>query len=326
MPHAYAAALKLSGAVLGALVVVVIVLAGVYAGMHLSNSSTNTASCSTISSSGKLIQVVAAENFWGSLISQLGGIRVNVTSIVSNPNVDPHEYDSSPADARAITNAQLVIVNGAGYDTWALSIISAEGTPNQCVLNVQELVGQPVTVNPHFWYSPYYVNDTVAAMYRDLIAIDPSDTSYFHHQYANLNASLWQGYMSLEVQIKQKFGGDPVASTESIFEYMANATGLDLVSPTGFMEAVAEGNDPSAQDIATMDQLMNGGNSTVRVLVYNQQTASALTASIETLAAQHQIPVVGVTETEPSNTTFQAWMGAESVSLYKALNATAPEK
>jgi zinc/manganese transport system substrate-binding protein len=322
----HAAALKLSGEVLGAFVVVVVAVAGLYAGLHLSNSSANTVSCSTVSTSGAVIQVVAAENFWGSLASQVGGTRVNVTSIVSNPNVDPHEYDSGPADARAIANAQLVIVNGAGYDTWALGIISAESAANQCVLNVQELIGQPVTANPHFWYSPYYVNDTVAAMYRDLIAIDPADASYFHNQYVNLNASLWQGYMSLEDQIRQKFGGAQVASTESVFEYMANATGLDLVSPPGFMEAVAEGNDPSAQDMATMDQLMVSGNGTIRVLVYNQQTSSPLTTSIETLAAQHQIPVVSVTETEPPNTTFQSWIGAESISLYKALSATAPGK
>jgi zinc/manganese transport system substrate-binding protein len=267
---------------------------------------------------------VAAENFWGDLASQVGGTRVNVTSIVSNPNTDPHEYENSPADARAITNAQLVIVDGAGYDAWALDVISAESNPNQCVLNVQELVGQPVTANPHFWYSPYYVNDTVAAIYRDLIAIDPAGASYFRQQYANLNASLWQDYMSLEVQIKQKFGGAPVASTESIFVYMANATGLDVVSPPGFMEAVAEGNDPSEQDAATMTQLMMAGNSTVRVLVYNNQTVTPLTTYIETLAAQHQIPVIGITETKPPSMTFQAWMGAELISLNKALNATAP--
>ena len=146
-----------------------------------------------------MIQVVAAENFWGSLVSQLGGTHVNVTSIVSDPNTDPHEYESNPANAIAITNAQFVIVNGAGYDTWALDILSAENTPNQVVLNVQELINQSVDANPHFWYSPYYVNDTVAAMYKDLVKIDPTDTSYFHQQYANLNASLWQSYMSQEV-------------------------------------------------------------------------------------------------------------------------------
>jgi zinc/manganese transport system substrate-binding protein len=304
------------------IIVIFLLVLGVGAGLYLTTRS-STGSTTTSTSNG-VIQVVAAENFWGSLISQLGGTHVNVTSIVSDPNTDPHEYESNPNDAIAITNAQLVIVNGAGYDTWALDIVSAENTPNQVVLNVQELINQSVTANPHFWYSPYYVNDTVAAMYRDLVKIDPTDTSYFRQQYTNLNASMWTDYMSLEVQIKQEFGGAPVASTESIFVYMANATGLDVVSPPAFMQAVAEGNDPPAQSVAAMENLMNGGNSSVRVLVYNEQTVTPLTQNIKALAAQNQIPTIGVTETiQPPNTLFQVWMGAELIALQDALNAQA---
>lgn len=308
-------------------VVIVIVVVAVFAGIYALSRPASTSTTTSVTGSTGAIQVVAAENFWDSLVSQLGGVHVNVTSIVSNPDTDPHEYESNPGDARAITNAQLVIINGAGYDTWALGIISAENTPNQRVLNVQELINQSVTANPHFWYSPYYVNDTVAAMYTDLVAIDPTDTAYFHQQYASLNASLWQGYMKTEVEIKQEFGGAPIASTESIFAYMANATGLNLVSPAGFMEAVAEGNDPPAQDVAAMEQLMMSGNSTVRALVYNRQTVTPLTTDIESLAAQHQIPVVGITETmQPRNTTFQLWMGGELNDLYSALSESAPGK
>ena len=165
--------------------------------------------------------------------------------------VDPHEYSSDPADARAISNAQLVIVDGAGYDTWALEIMASGNTPNQKVVNVQQLVGAPDDANPHFWYSPYYVNATVKAIYKDLTTIDPSDSSYFRQQHVGLNSSLRSSYMSREAEIKQQFAGTPVAATEDIFVYMANATGLKVVSPPGFMEAVAEGNDPSAQDVAT---------------------------------------------------------------------------
>jgi len=304
-----------------AIVLTVIIVVGAAAGVYLSNRSAR--STSTYSSgSAAPIQVVAAENFWGSLVSQLGGTKVNVTSIVSDPNTDPHEYESNPANAVAITNAQLVIVNGAGYDTWALDILSAENTPNQVVLNVQELINQSVTANPHFWYSPYYVNDTVAAMYKDLVKISAADTSYFTQQYATLNASLWQSYMSQEAYIKTHYAGAPVASTESIFVYMANATGLDVVSPTAFMDAVAEGNDPPAASVAQYETLLQGGNSSVRVLVYNEQTVTPLTQTIKAEAAQYQIPVIGVTETiQPPSYTFQAWMQGELASLTNALNA-----
>ena len=159
----------------------------------------------TASSNG-VIQVVAAENFWGSLVSQLGGTHVNVTSIVTDPNADPHEYESNAADAIKIANAQFVIINGAGYDTWALQLIAASDSSNQVVLNVQELINQTIDANPHFWYSPYYVNDTVAEMYQILCSIEPSATSYFTQQYTALKASLGV-YNERIDEIKQQFAG-----------------------------------------------------------------------------------------------------------------------
>jgi len=306
-------------------VIVILLVVGVVAGVYLTRGPPTTSSTSSSDTgSNTLIHVVAGENFWGSLVSQLGGIHVNVTSVVSDPNADPHAYSSNPANAEAVSNAKFVIVNGAGYDTWALNLIAAANTPNQFVLNVQELLNQSLDANPHFWYSPYYVNYTVAAMYKDLAKIDPTDKPYFTQQYASLNSSLWTSYMKQETVIKQQFGGSPVAATEDIFVYMANATGLNVVSPPGFMKAVAEGNDPSAQDVAAMQTLIMGGNSTVRVLAYNEQTVTPLTQGIKQLATQNQIPIIGVTETiQPPNYTFQAWMQGEVAALQNALNAAA---
>lgn len=310
--------------VLPATVIVILLVVGVAAGVYFTRGPSVASTSSSDTNSNGMVNVVAAENFWGSLVSQLGGAHVNVTSVVSDPNADPHEYSTSPADARAISNAQLVIVNGAGYDTWALNLIASANSPNQKVLNVQQLIGQPLDTNPHFWYSPFYVNDTVHAMYNDLVAIDPADTAYFHQQYATLNSSLWTSYMKQELAVKQQFSGVPVAATEDIFVYMANATGLKVVSPPGFMSAVAEGGDPSAQDVASMENLMMGGNTTVHLLVYNQQTVTPLTQNIKTLAAQNQIPLIAVTETiQPPTYTFQFWMGSEVLSLQNALNSEA---
>ena len=303
-----------------ATVLVVLIIAGAFAGLYLSN---HTPSGTTTSSSSQ-IQVVAAENFWGSLIRQLGGTHVNVLSIVSDPNADPHEYESNTANAIAIERASLVIVNGAGYDDWALQLIAASNSPHQVVLNVQELINQSVGVNPHFWYSPYYVNDTVNAMYKDLVSIDPTNAAYYKQQYVTLNVALGV-YNERIDEIKQQFGGTKVASTESIFEYLANATGLDLVSPSAFMEAVSEGNDPPAQSIVQFQQLIQNG--TVAVLVYNEQTVTPLTQNIKALATQQGIPLVPVTETiQPSNATFQDWMNSQLITLQNALNQQAPGK
>lgn len=288
------------------------------------NSSTSTSSSSISSpSSTSTIQIVAAENFWGSLISQLGGTHVQVLSVVSDPNADPHEYESNTVDAQAIANANFVIVNGAGYDDWALKIIAASNNPDQKILNVADLLGKKDGDNPHFWYSPVYVNETVNKMYSDLVSIDPSNAAYYTQQYASLNASLGQ-YNSRIDEIKQQFHGARVAATESIFVYLANATGLDLISPPEFMEAVAEGNDPPAQSVVQFQQQLQGQDGNVTMLVYNEQTVTPLTQSMKALAAKQGIPIVGVTETiQPPDVSFQDWMNGELLALQNALNAQA---
>ncbi|HMK95849.1 MAG TPA: zinc ABC transporter substrate-binding protein [Candidatus Limnocylindrales bacterium] len=293
---------------------VAVVIAAVFIGTYLSKPT----SSSTSPTSG-VLQVVAGENFWGSLVSQLGGTHVQVLSIVTNPNADPHEYESSAADAEAIAKANYVIVNGAGYDQWALELISASNTPGQKVLNVANLLGQGLGSNPHFWYNPYYVRTVVHQMYSDLVALAPSDTSYFTQQYASLNASLAPYYAKIN-QIKAEFNGTEVASTESIFVYLANATGLDLVSPASFMVAVSEGTDPPAQAVVQFEQQLQSGQ--VKVLVYNNQTVTPLTTSMETIAKQNKVEIVGITETVvPSNAPFQDWMNSELTDLLNALSA-----
>jgi zinc/manganese transport system substrate-binding protein len=314
--HRTVKAMRKTTYVIIATVLVAIIVVGAFAGFYLSKQTTSNPN------SDSTIQVVAAENFWGSLVSQLGGTHTYVLSIVSDPNADPHEYESNSADARAIANASLVIVNGAGYDDWALALIAAGSTPHQVVLNVQELINQSVGVNPHFWYSPTYVNETVNAMYQDLVSIDPTNAAYYKQRYDVLSTSL--GTYNVRIgEIKQQFGGVKVASTESIFEYLANATGLDLVSPPAFMQAVSEGNDPPAQSIVQFQLLIQ--NRTVAMLVYNNQTVTPLTQSIETLASDKGIPIVGITETIPSHgLTFQDWMNSQLIALQNALNAQAP--
>ena len=313
---------KLMG--IAAALVVIILAAATFAGLYLTNQNQSTQSTQTTQAGtyqASKISVVAGENFWGSLISQLGGSRTQVLSIVTDPNADPHEYSSNSQNAQAIANAAFVVVNGAGYDDWALKLIAASNSPHQVVLNVADLLGKKAGDNPHFWYSPYYVNDTVKAMYLDLISIDPGDTGYFTQQYASLNASLGQ-YNARISEIRQQFAGTKVAATEDIFVYVANATGLNLVSPPAFMEAVAEGNDPSAQSVVQFQQLIQNGN--FSVLVYNAQTVTPLTQNIKAMAAAKGIPIVAITETiQPPDVSFQDWMNAELITLQNALNARA---
>jgi zinc/manganese transport system substrate-binding protein len=309
----------IGGGIAAAIIIAIVVLTSA----NVSQQQNTQSAIPPASPSSTKIQIVAAENFWGSLISQLGGTHVQVLSIVTDPNADPHEYESNSADAQAIATANLVIINGAGYDDWAQKIIAASNNPNQKVLNVADLLGKKEGDNPHFWYDPTYVNETVSKMYSDLISIDSANAAYYTQQYTDLNASLGQ-YNSRINEIKQQFHGTRVASTESIFVYLANATNLDLVSPPAFMEAVAEGNDPPAQSVVQFQQLLQGQGGNVTVLVYNEQTVTPLTQSIKALAAKEGIPIVGVTETiQPPDTSFQDWMNAELLSLQNALNSQA---
>jgi zinc/manganese transport system substrate-binding protein len=271
------------------------------------------------------IDVVAGENFWGSLVSQLGGNHTSVTSIVTDPNTDPHEYEANTSTDVAITDAQYIIVNGVGYDDWALSIISADGKgSSQLVLNVGDLNGVSVgggivSGNPHMWYNPVYVNNTVAAMYSDLVYLQPSSTAYFQANYATLNLSLAQLY-GRATQIRDEFAGTVVASTESIFVYLANYTHLDLVSPPEFMEAIAEGNDPPAASVVDFQCQLESGH--VKLLIYNEQTVTPVTTNMKSIAASNNITIVGVTETiQPPGVSFQTWMYAEYLQLQNGLNA-----
>jgi zinc/manganese transport system substrate-binding protein len=264
-----------------------------------------------------LINVVAGENFWGSIAAQLGGSKVSVHSVVTDPNADPHEYESSTTDARSFAEADLVILNGAGYDDWGQKLLDANSSSHRTVLNIAQLLGRKPGDNPHFWYNPAYViavADKITAEYK---AIDPAGASFFDQQRSALTTTL-KPYTDRIAEIKGKYAGTPIGSTESIFVYMAAALGLDLISPPEFMNAVAEGTDPPASTVATFHDQVAGKK--IKVLVYNIQASSALTASLKQLAQQQAIPLVGVTETlQPLGASFQDWQVAQLTALEGAL-------
>lgn len=263
------------------------------------------------------LEVVAAENFWGSLVSQIGGTHVHVTSLVTDPNADPHEFSSSSATAREVATANYVVVNGAGYDGWADKLVGASQSDTRNVLTVSDLIHKKNGDNPHFWYNPVYVNQVTLKMVQDLIALDPANTSYYQAQYKALQSEL-TAYQDRITQIKQRFSGVKVAATEDIFDYLAGATGLDLVSPVAFTQAVAEGNDPPSGSIVEFQKQLSSG--AVKLLVFNQQTETPLTDSMKQLAADNHIPIVGITETiQPINASFQDWMNSEIGALESAL-------
>ncbi|HMJ40200.1 MAG TPA: zinc ABC transporter substrate-binding protein [Verrucomicrobiae bacterium] len=269
-----------------------------------------------------VLKVVAGESFWASIAAQLGGFRVSIHSVVSDPNADPHEYEATPADARDFAEADLVILNGAGYDGWGTKLLAASPSQHREVIDVAQLLGKKAGDNPHFWYDPaavVKVADSITARYA---AIDPAMATkgYFDLQRDELSKAL-APYMDEIATVKQKYGGAAIGATESIFVYMAAALSLNLTTPSAFMDAIAEGNDPPAAAVAEFHDQIAG--SQIKVLIYNVQTATAVTTDLKALAAAHHIPAVGVSETlQPQNATFQDWQLAQLKSLESALAAS----
>jgi zinc/manganese transport system substrate-binding protein len=266
------------------------------------------------------IKVVAGQNFWGSIAAQLGGSKASVQSVVSDPNADPHEYETNTNDARAFADASFVILNGAGYDTWGTKLLSANpGGGHRTVLIAADLLGRKAGDNPHFWYNPDSVARMADQITVDYKSLDSADSAYFDQQRAAF-ASALQPYMQRVADIKAKFTGVPVASTESVFVYMAAALGLNLISPAEFMNAVAEGNDPPASAVIEFQNQIAGKQA--KVLVYNVQTATAVTTNMKQLASRAGVPLVGVSETlQPESATFQDWQVAQLTALQNAMSA-----
>ena len=264
------------------------------------------------------IQVVAAENFWGSIASQVGGSHVQVTSIIVNPDTDPHAYEPTPSDARLIAQAQYVIVNGAGYDAWAPKLLDANPASGRTVLTVGDLFGKKEGDNPHTWYSPSYVDQVVDRMGSDLAKIDSADASAITQQAAQYKSTGLKDYHDMVSAIKAKYSGTRVGATESIAAYLADGTGLNLVTPSSYLKAISEGTDPSAADKAEVQNEI--ASRSIKVFIFNSQNSTPDIQGLVDKATAQGIPVVKITETlAPSTATFQDWQTAQLKDLLHAL-------
>ena len=267
---------------------------------------------------GKII-VVAAENFWGSIAKQLGGTKVTETSIISNPNTDPHDYEPTASDARAISMAKLVVVNGIGYDPWASKVLAANPVGGRQTLNVGDLLGLKDGDNPHQWYSAAHVRQVAEAITADYKRLDPAGAAYFTRQQHHFETIALAQYNRLIAQIRARYAGTPVGASESIVSPLAATLGLKMLTPYSFLRAISEGGEPTAQDKATIDAQIR--NKEIKIYIYNSQNATPdVTAQVREARARH-IPVTTVTETlTPANLTFEQWQVSQLERLESALH------
>jgi zinc/manganese transport system substrate-binding protein len=262
------------------------------------------------------VHVLAVENFYADLVNQIGGQCVITTTILSDPDADPHEYQPAASDVRAYQSAQLVVENGLGYDDFSDRILATLSAQPE-LIRVGDVLGLQTGTNPHVWYSASAVARVRGVILTRLEQLEPGAAVYFDAQAATLDQR-FSTYAGLSDQIHSQFAGTAVGATESIAQYAADSTGLNLVTPREFMDAMAEGNEPSARDIALFQDQVR--NRRIRVLIYNTQTVTTLTEQLKTMAEQNGIPLVGVSETMPDGVqTFEGWQATELALLLRAL-------
>ena len=223
---------------------------------------------------GPVIHVIAVENQYGSLVSRLGGQGVRFKSIITNPDADPHEFQTNFRVARDYQAAQLVVENGLGYDDFSDNILGTI-THKPKVVNAGNVLGLKPGDNPHVWYDPDAVDRLCQAITAALKELNPAGSEYFDTRHRDYAARL-APYHEAIARIRKRFAGTPVGATESIFVPMARATGLNLISPPGLMNAVAEDANPSVQDMALFQQQIK--KKEIKVLVYNNQTSGSVTS------------------------------------------------
>jgi zinc/manganese transport system substrate-binding protein len=263
------------------------------------------------------IPVVASTNVYGDIAKQLGGAYVEVTSILTDPNADPHLFEPGPANAALLAQARLVIQNGLGYDAFMDRLLAAAPNSQRQVIVIADEVGiSGQDANPHLWYDVPQVPRMAKAIADALAAIDPEHEGYFQGRLSAFDRSL-EPLQAVVDAIKAKDSGAPVAYTEPVPGYLLEAAGLVVLTPSTFSRAIEEGNDPSPAAVADMEALIRTAQ--VRVLLYNNQATSPITDRLRSLAQENGVPVLSVTETLPPGMTFQQWQLGQAQALARAL-------
>ena len=261
------------------------------------------------------IAVVAAENFYGGVVQQIGGPQVEVTSVMNNPDQDPHLFETSPAVARQLTAAQIVVYNGADYDPWMEKLLAVTPHPGRAVIVAADLVHKQAGDNPHLWYDPQTMPAVAKAIEQALSKADPAHAGEFQARLATFIASLEPLQKKVEA-VRKKYGAAAVTASEPVFGYMATALGLTMRNER-FQLSIMNDTEPSASDVAAFERDLKEHK--VRVMFYNKQALSKIVQHLVELAKAAKIPVVGVTETVPPDMTFQQWMLGEVTDTEKAL-------
>lgn len=261
------------------------------------------------------IRIVAAENFYGALAGQIGGDAVEVTSILSSPDQDPHLFEASPSTARALAGADIVIYNGAGYDGWIDRLLSASARPDADLIVAAKLVGATTGDNPHLWYKPKTFPAVAEALADDLSAMAPEHAARFAANLRTFEKSFAAVQDTVQT-IRKRYSGTKVTATEPVFNDMAEALGFDIEN-TAFQLAMMNDTEPGPQTVAAFEKSLGDGS--IRLLFYNSQVSDPAAERLVAEARRNGVAVVGVTETMPRGVTIAGWLSNQLEAVEGAL-------
>jgi zinc/manganese transport system substrate-binding protein len=265
-----------------------------------------------------VLHVVAAENFWGSIAAQLGGEKVKVASLISNPGADPHDYEPTVVDARTAATAEMVVFNGVGYDPWVQRLLRANPNEKRVEVEAGKVADVATGGNPHLWYSPTVVRAMARQIVKEYKTLDPANADYYDQRAQDFEKRSLAKYDELVSAIASNYAGTPIGASESIIVPLAEDLHLRVLTPQGYLDAVSQGVDPSAADKSALDEQIS--TKQIKVFVHNRQNSSPDVMALVEAAKAAGIPVVTVTETpEPTDAAFQDWQAAQLQSLADAL-------
>jgi zinc/manganese transport system substrate-binding protein len=263
------------------------------------------------------IAIVAAENFYDDLARQIGGDHVKVSSILSNPDADPHLFETSPSTARTVSNAAIVIYNGAGYDPWMEKLLAASPSRDRTAIVAAELTDRKPGDNPHLWYDPATFPVVAKALEAGLEKRDAAHAASYRANLEKFTASL-EAISEEIAAIRKKHAGTAVTATEPVFGYMAEALGFRMLNEP-FQIAVMNDTEPSPSTVAAFEKSLKDG--TAKLLFYNSQVTDSATTRLLRIASGNNVAIIGVTETEPGGKTIQTWFRGQLNAIRKALEA-----
>ncbi|WP_141584663.1 metal ABC transporter solute-binding protein, Zn/Mn family [Actinomadura sp. WMMA1423] len=292
------------------------------AGAALTLSALGAAACGTSSGAGAAepVPVVASTNVYGDIARRIGGDRVKVTSLISDPAQDPHSFEAGARTRLALSRAGVVIENGGGYDGFMDTLLKGSGSKAR-VLNAVQISGRTAPaggeLNEHVWYDLPTVALLADRISAALAAADPEDARTFSSNAASFKARL-KALEERVAAVRAAHAGDGVAVTEPVPGHLLEAAGLVDRTPEEFAEAIEEGDDVPPR--ALRDTLALLTERKVRALVVNVQTSGPQTDKVREAADEAGVPVVPVTETLPPGLDYTAWMDGTIAALQKALS------